>query len=146
MCGGSDQDLYLLTHCDLVMPYGDIDLGQHWLRWWLGPVRHQSITWTNVDLSSVRFSGIHLRAISQKIHQPLISELVWKLTYLKFRSNLPGTNELSCKTFYSEILSNLYAPRLCWNIPIASKFDMWLNSNTAELPVKFLPVKVIGQL
>ena len=21
-----------LTHCGLVMPYGDIDLGQHWLR------------------------------------------------------------------------------------------------------------------
>ena len=24
-------DLYLLTHCGLVMPYGDLDLGQHWL-------------------------------------------------------------------------------------------------------------------
>ena len=23
------------THCGLVMPYDDIDLGQHWLRWWL---------------------------------------------------------------------------------------------------------------
>ena len=24
--------LVLLTHCGLAMPYGDIDLGQHWLR------------------------------------------------------------------------------------------------------------------
>ena len=24
-----------LTHCGQVTPYGDIDLGQHWLRWWL---------------------------------------------------------------------------------------------------------------
>ena len=22
-----------LTHCSLVTPYGDIDLGKHWLRW-----------------------------------------------------------------------------------------------------------------
>ena len=39
-----------LTHCGLVMPYGDKDLGQHWLRqgpvaWW-----HQAITWINVDI------------------------------------------------------------------------------------------------
>ena len=30
------QDLYLynfkLTHCGLVTPYGDMELGQHWLR------------------------------------------------------------------------------------------------------------------
>ena len=23
----------ILTHCGLVMPHGDIDLGQHWFRW-----------------------------------------------------------------------------------------------------------------
>ena len=44
--------------------YGDIDLGQHRLRLWLVAWRHQAITWTNVDLSSVRSSGIHLRTIS----------------------------------------------------------------------------------
>ena len=48
----------------LVTPFGDIDLGQHWLRWWLDAWRHQAITWNNVDLSSVRSCGIHLRAIS----------------------------------------------------------------------------------
>ena len=24
-----------LIHCDLVMPYGDIELGEYWLRLWL---------------------------------------------------------------------------------------------------------------
>ena len=45
--------------------YGDIDLDRHWLRYWLGAVRHQAITWTNVDLSPKVFCGIHLRANSQ---------------------------------------------------------------------------------
>ena len=55
---------FIKTHCGLVMPYGDIELGQHWIRWWFLAWQHQTITWTNVDLSSVRFSSIHLRAIS----------------------------------------------------------------------------------
>ena len=39
-------------HCGHVTPYDDIDLG------------HQAITWTNIDLSSVRSSDIHLTAIA----------------------------------------------------------------------------------
>ena len=31
-------------------PYGDGDLGQHWLGWWLVAWGHRAITWTNVDL------------------------------------------------------------------------------------------------
>ena len=38
------------------------ELGQHWFRQWL-VARHQAITWTNVDLSSVKSCGIHLRAV-----------------------------------------------------------------------------------
>ena len=38
-----------LTHCGLMMPYGDRDLGQHWLRWWLIAWQYQAITWTKVD-------------------------------------------------------------------------------------------------
>ena len=33
-----------LTHCSLVMPYDDINLGQHWLRSWLVAWWHQAIT------------------------------------------------------------------------------------------------------
>ena len=56
-----------LINCVLVMPYGIIDLGQHWhkwcVAWW-----HQAITWKNVDLSSKVFCGIiHLTANSQDV-------------------------------------------------------------------------------
>ena len=44
MCGNS----YALTHCDPVIPYDDIDLGQHWLRLLLATWLHQAITRTNV--------------------------------------------------------------------------------------------------
>ena len=75
------------------MLYGDIDLGQHWLRQWLVAWWHQAITWTNVDLWSVRSIGIHLRAILQKIPQPPIIKISLKITFLKFLSNLPGANK-----------------------------------------------------
>ena len=73
-----------LTHWGLVTPYGDRDLGQHWLRQWLVAWRHQAITWTNVDLSSVRSCDIPLGAISQKISQPSIIVIGLKSTHRKF--------------------------------------------------------------
>ena len=82
-----------LTHCGLVTLYGDINLGQHWLREWLVAWWHQAITWTNVHLSSIRSSAIHLTAILQEIPQPSGTELSLIITYLKFCSNLPGANE-----------------------------------------------------
>ena len=56
--------------------------------------RHKAITWINVDLSSVRSSGIHLRAISQEISQLPITEISLKIIYVKFHSNQRGANEL----------------------------------------------------
>ena len=38
--------------------------GSYWLRQWLVAWRHQAITWTNVDWSSVKSSDIHIRSIS----------------------------------------------------------------------------------
>ena len=38
-----------LTHCGLVTPYSDRELDQHQLRWWFGAIRHQAITWPDVD-------------------------------------------------------------------------------------------------
>ena len=32
-----------------LMPYGDIDLGHHWLGYWLVAWQHQAITWANVN-------------------------------------------------------------------------------------------------
>ena len=49
-----------LAHCDLVTPYGKyIYLSHQWLSVWLDAWRHQDITWTNIDLLSLLFSGIH---------------------------------------------------------------------------------------
>ena len=53
-------------------PYGIVDLGQHWFRWWLAAWGHQAITWTTVDKSSVRFCSIHLSTISQELPQKSI--------------------------------------------------------------------------
>ena len=40
---------------------------------------HQAITWTNVELSSARSSGIHLRSIPQEIPQPSVTEISLKI-------------------------------------------------------------------
>ena len=58
--------------------------------WW-----HQAITWTKVDLSSMRFCDNHLRAFSHQTPWPWITEMSLKITYLNFESNLPGAIELS---------------------------------------------------
>ena len=76
-----------LTQSGLVTPYGDRDLGQHW-------VKNDWITWTNVDWSSVNSRDIHIRAISQEMLQPTITKIHLKITYLKFDSYFPGANEL----------------------------------------------------
>ena len=51
------------------------------------------ITWTNVDLSSVRSVDIHLRAILQERTQPSITKISLQITSLKLQSNLQSTNE-----------------------------------------------------
>ena len=47
-----------------MIPYGNIDLGQHWLRLWLGAWRHQAITWTNIYFSFLGLCGIDMSVIS----------------------------------------------------------------------------------
>ena len=71
--------LYLLTPLPpsnaMVLPYDDIYLSQHGLRLGLVAWQHHANTWTNVDLSLMRFSGIHLRAISQQVPKLLLSKI-----------------------------------------------------------------------
>ena len=52
-----------------------------------------------IDLSSVRSSGIHLSAILQGIPQPPVTKIRLNNTYVTFCSNLPGANELSSKSY-----------------------------------------------
>ena len=80
-------------HCGLVPPYGDMELGQHWLRQWLVAWRHQAITWTNVDWS-VRSHGIHLGASSLEDLKKTIKETRLKIAVLKWHPGLPGANVL----------------------------------------------------
>ena len=45
------MNIQTLTQCGFMMPNGEIDLGQHWLRKWLVAWWHQIITLINVDFS-----------------------------------------------------------------------------------------------
>ena len=55
------------THCGQVMPYGNRDLGERWLRQWLGAWQQKAIAWANFDVSLVIFCDIYLRAIWQRV-------------------------------------------------------------------------------
>ena len=87
------------VHVNLVTLYHTTELRQNWLRWCLGAVRHQANTWANVDLSSVGFSDIHWSDI--QLHRWILQLSITHISqrvcfsYLKFRLNTPGTNELS---------------------------------------------------
>ena len=48
------------TYSRKATPYGGIDLGQYGPRQWLLAWRHQAITWTNANLSSMGICGNHL--------------------------------------------------------------------------------------
>ena len=98
-------------YCVLVTPYGEIHLGQHWFRQWLVAWRHQAIAWTNVDLSLVRSSDNHLRAISQEISHPSVIKISLKITCLKFHSDLPVANEINGSSFIHVIVCRLSAAK-----------------------------------
>ena len=103
-----------LTHCGLVTPYGDTDLGQLWLRYWLVAWWHQAITWTNVDLSSLGSSDFHLRATLPEIHQPSVTKFSEIITHLKFCSNLPGANELNNQVYVDFRCPDTHVTSLFW--------------------------------
>ena len=63
-------------------PYGVKEIGQHWFRLCLVAWLYQAIAWTNVDLSSVGASDIHLRPLSYEGMK--IVKQDWKL-HLKNR-------------------------------------------------------------
>ena len=82
-----------LTHCGLVMPYGDIYLGQ-------------ASTWTNVNSHqrSKAFCGNHLTA--SLVLMNLICKLLSEIKLLKLLPHLPVANELTdnCSGLIQEIL------------------------------------------
>ena len=82
-----------LIQGSLMKPYGDIDLGQLWLRWCLTAWRHQAITWTNVGLSPMWFCGIQQRS-TLLTALDINPQNGFQIMFLKLQPHLPGTNEL----------------------------------------------------
>ena len=72
----------------------DIDVGKHWLMQWLDVEWHQAITWSNVDQSSVRSCGIHLRAMSEKMLMISIFDMSIEIADSMLQLHLPGVKEL----------------------------------------------------
>ena len=52
------------------------------------------MTWTNVDLSSMEFCGIHLTTILQAAHEISVHGMSLKIKILKLWPHLAGANEL----------------------------------------------------
>ena len=68
--------------------------------WW-----HQAITWTHVDLSSVKSYGIHRRALLWEDLQIPISKTRLKIPFLESYSDLPGTNEYENCCWYFKLIA-----------------------------------------
>ena len=62
----------------------------------------QAITWTNVDLSSVRSNDILLRAISQQVSQPSIT--VIGTVCLNLVNSLGSSHSMWWRTFWSRLV------------------------------------------
>ena len=76
--------------------------------WHRAAREHQAVTWTNVDLSLVRFCGIHLRAISQQVPELLFCTMSLKIIFLKSLPHFPGFKDL--KNYHKYIpLFNMYS-------------------------------------
>ena len=71
-----------LTLFDIETPYGDIDLGQHWLTLWRVAWRRHVIIRYKAVLSSNVFCGMHLRVISQWMSMNLIHKTCLEMTLL----------------------------------------------------------------
>ena len=70
-----------LTHCSLVMPYGDIKLGQHWYRWWLVAWWHQAITWTKTTIHQWCLVELTWEQFHRNWSRYLFLTGVWKLQF-----------------------------------------------------------------
>ena len=93
------------THCGLVTPYGEVDLGQHGFRQWLVAWRHQAITWANVDVSLMVFCATHLRPILQKISIHKMS-----LKNIFRATSVSGANELNHQYHTSSLYHLTHLP------------------------------------
>ena len=69
---------FIMTISGLVAPYSDIDLGEYWLRSWLGAV------WTDAHLSLVTSGDFRLWALLQKLPKAPTINICFTINYLNF--------------------------------------------------------------
>ena len=62
--------IHVLTHCGLLTPYGDKDLGQHWLMWWLVAWRHLNQCW--LIISEVQWHSYSDNGLAPSRRQAII--------------------------------------------------------------------------
>ena len=107
-----------------------IKLNSLWLSdaiWWHGSgLQHQA--WTNVDFSFVRFCGILLRAISQRVPKLLLCIMSLKIKLLKLSTRGQWVN-----VCYGIIQGEMLQPKL---LGILVHFDNHLNNATIPLNEK----------
>ena len=92
-----------------------------------GSTLAQVISRSNVDISLVRFSDIHQRAIPQEMPQPSITRISLKITQSKFHSNLSETNELMF-FFFSGLADVDGVTEVCFDWMRVLKYHMEIQS------------------
>ena len=76
-----------------------------------------AITWTNVDLSSVRFWNILLIGNSQETTHSWVTKVSLKISFPKFHLNLPRANELSNTPVHTQDF-NLVIPEVAYDLAL----------------------------
>ena len=107
------EERLCLTRCGLTPPYGNINLGQNWLRLWLVAWRNQPITWTNVDFLFVGVLWRTPQTISHPIPKLLFCSTILTYILLKSLSHLPGANKLIQHLVIRYMLSTTW-PMVAW--------------------------------
>ena len=120
-----------LTHCALVTPYGDVDLGQHWLSHYLNQcwLIITKVQWCSSDSnSSVTKSSL-------------------KMILLRFYWNLPGANELivlasAWTGCHPEVAQSDCRPNEAWAVtslpqpPSTTDQHGWSHTIFSEWPIR----------
>ena len=112
------ESCYSLWPSDAIQRH--IDLGQHWLRWWLVAWKHQAITWTKVDLS-VRFSTIQLKVTVLETLMKEITTVHLKIYTFKIKATSSRGQWVNM---------GLASPNSCCPVFIISPFSwvIWVGS------------------
>ena len=107
-----------LTCYGLLTPYGEINLGQHWLAQWLVACLHQAISWSLIDLSLI---GFYMELVWGLFHRKCLGyqyRKVWKIHFAKLLEYSSETTQwmgyFSCSYPYSIVVNLLWPSDNKW--------------------------------